>query len=118
MDKRLIGNAGEDFAADILEKKGYIILERNYFCRSGEIDIIAKDNEGFVFVEVKTRKNTAYGTPGEFVNFRKQQKIRFAALKYLKTDDVNMRFDIFEIIYEIKAGKFCVKEYNIIENAF
>ena len=118
MEKQIIGDAGEDFAAEILEDRGYIILDRNYLCKSGEIDIIAKDDDTFVFVEVKTRKNSLYGTPAEFVDFRKQRKIRSAALNFLKTDAVNMRFDVFEIIYEIIDNEFSVKDYNIIENAF
>ena len=61
MDKRYIGDLGEDFAAKTLSDKGYIILSRNYTCRTGEIDIIAKDKDTFVFVEVKTRKNNLYG---------------------------------------------------------
>ena len=118
MEKQIIGDAGEDFAVDILEEKGYLILDRNYSCKSGEIDIIAKDDDTFVFVEVKTRKNSEYGRPSEFVDFKKQRRIRSSALTFLKTDAVNIRFDIFEIIYEIRNSEFEVLEYNIIENAF
>lgn len=118
MDKRYIGDLGEDFAAKTLSDKGYIILSRNYTCRTGEIDIIAKDKNTFVFVEVKTRKNNLYGNPCEFVDYYKQKKIMSAALFYLKTDAVDMRFDVFEVLYEMKSEEFNVKGYNHIENAF
>ncbi len=118
MDKKYIGDMGEDFAADVLKSKGYIILNRNYSCKTGEVDIIAKDGTTFVFVEVKTRKNDLYGNPSEFVDFRKQRKIYSAAMWFLKTDAVDMRFDVFEVLYEIKDEKFTVASYNHIENAF
>lgn len=118
MDKRYIGDLGEDFAVNTLKDKGYIILSRNYLCKTGEIDIIAKDKETFVFVEVKTRKNNFFGNPSEFVDFRKQKKIVSAALFFLKTDAVDMRFDVFEVLYEMNGENFKVTDYNHIENAF
>ena len=59
-EKKIIGDAGEEFAESILIDKGYLVLVRNFSCKTGEIDIIAKDGDTFVFVEVKTRKNNLY----------------------------------------------------------
>lgn len=115
---KYIGDLGEDFAANVLSEKGYIILDRNYSCKTGEIDIIAKDEDTFVFVEVKTRKNNRYGNPSEFVDYYKQKRIMSAALIFLKTDMLDMRFDVFEVFYEMKNEEFYVTGYNHIENAF
>ena len=75
MNTRSVGNKGEDIAAAYLKKHGYTIVERNYNCRFGEIDIIAKQNSYIVFVEVKARSSTAFGMPREAVDWRKQQTI-------------------------------------------
>ena len=71
---RAIGNLGEDYAVKILKKNKYSILERNFTIRGGEIDIIAKDGEYLVFVEVKMRKTTDFGRPSEFVGLKKQEQ--------------------------------------------
>ncbi|CAG0930904.1 partial hypothetical protein, partial [Planctomycetaceae bacterium] len=63
MNKLAIGKQGEDEAAAFLEGKGYAVLERNYRCRYGEIDIVARDGRTVVFVEVKTRGSDRFGTP-------------------------------------------------------
>ena len=72
-EKKEFGNKGEDIAIEYLEKRGYIILERNFYCRQGEIDIIAKDKNEIVFIEVKSRSSIQYGCPSEAVN---KQKIK------------------------------------------
>ena len=71
--KKEFGNTGEDIATEYLEKQGYIILERNFYCKQGEIDIIAKDKNEVVFVEVKSRSDVGYGLPSEAVT---KQKIK------------------------------------------
>ncbi len=110
-----IGDFGEKAAAMHLKEKGYIIIEHNFRSRFGEIDIIARDIDGtYVFVEVKTRKNILYGRPSEYVDYRKQNKIRKTAMYYTHSDDVDMRFDIIEIIYSNEKAT----EINHIENAF
>jgi putative endonuclease len=73
--RRGVGARGEKLAADFLEKKGYIILQRNYRCREGEIDIIAQQGECLVFVEVRTRKSPGFGTPEESISFSKKEKL-------------------------------------------
>ena len=78
-----LGRTGERLAAESLERQGYRILERNFRCRYGEIDLVAEHEGDLVFVEVKTRRGTAYGRPEEAVNLRKQRKIIQVALFYL-----------------------------------
>lgn len=108
------GEAGELSAINYIKEKGYTIVERNYHSRYGEIDIIAKKDNVYVFIEVKYRKNTAYGYPREFVNIKKQDKIRKTALIYISERDLpgaDFRFDVLEI-----TRSFSNIEH--IENAF
>lgn len=118
MTAKEIGDFGEDKAAEFLENCGMTVLKRNYHARVGEIDIIAKDNDTIVFAEVKTRLSKDYGTPAEFVDFRKQEKIIKTAVYYLGTDDIDMRFDVIEVMYEIKEQVPKVTEINHIKSAF
>lgn len=115
--KKNTGKIGEDIAAKFLTRKGYRILERNWRIRSGEIDIVAKDKDTIVFVEVKSRSSTEYGTGEEAITPHKKEKIINAAkacLQY-KGEDQPCRFDVISILFE-KNGK--VKEINHIEDAF
>lgn len=102
MNKREIGTAYEDRAAQYLEQKGYQILERNYRCRQGEIDLVAMDGSYLVFVEVKYRSNRGKGHPAEAVNVRKQQRITRAAVYYCYKhripEDHPCRFDVVSIL--------------------
>lgn len=116
--KKEIGNFGEQAAADYLEKKGMKIIKRNFYCRVGELDIIASDGEYIVFVEVKTRKSAKFGRASEFVDFRKQQKIIKTALYYIGASDTAMRFDVVEVYYHEKGEERVVDSINHIENAF
>ena len=84
MDRRQLGKIGEDMAAEILRCKGYRILERNYRCRAGEIDIIADRYGELCFVEVKTRQGFNYGRPCEAVRYEKKKHIRSTAQQYLE----------------------------------
>lgn len=118
MTTKEIGNFGEDKAQEFLEKQGISVLKRNFYCRAGEIDIIAKDGETIVFCEVKTRLSKAYGTPAEFVDFKKQEKIIQTALYYLGSDDIDMRFDVIEVMYKISGDVMVVTEINHIKSAF
>lgn len=98
-----VGKQGENIAAAFLKSKGYTILERNYRCPSGEIDIICSFNGELVFVEVKTRRGTAFGVPQEAVTRRKQDHIRKSALNYMadaKHSYGNIRFDVIAILLE------------------
>lgn len=84
MTNQELGFVGENAAAEMLRVKGYKILQRNYRCKLGEIDIIAEKGSRISFVEVKTRRTDRYGRPCEAVDGRKQMHIRRAAVCYLK----------------------------------
>jgi len=94
------GNCGEFAACKYLISKGCDIISRNYSSLCGEIDIIFKDNEYLVFCEVKSRKNSDYGTAAMFVDFSKINKITKTALDYITKNNINdqdIRFDIIEV---------------------
>lgn len=103
-----IGRDGEELAVAFLTKKSYQILSQNYHSRFGEIDIIAKENDCIVFVEVKTRNNKSYGTPLEAINKFKLQKIIKTSqffLNQFKYGDVPYRYDAIEIMFEFGEAK-------------
>ena len=81
--RHITGRLGEDLAIKHLQENGYKIIQRNFECRQGEIDIIAKDKEEIVIIEVKTRKCLEYGKPAEAVDEKKQKHIYKAAEYYL-----------------------------------
>ena len=96
MNTKILGNAGEDLACRYLEKRGYKILERNkHYSRLCELDIIAQDKNTTVFVEVKTRKSDAFGTPAEAVTKTKLENIKKGVQYYLSENKVkNFRIDV------------------------
>jgi putative endonuclease len=99
-NKRLsLGRWGEKIALDFLKDQGMKILEKNFRCSAGEIDIIARSGRHIVFVEVKTRSSNLFGTPQEAVNQRKQQQIIRVAQWYLEQKPLNLqpRFDVLAI---------------------
>lgn len=116
--KRLrLGHDGEEIANEFLIKSGYSILTRNYRCKIGEIDIIARDGEFLVFIEVKTRTGSACGSPAAAVTFRKQRQISKAAQWYLAENglfDTPARFDVVAILIG-NGGKHLVE---LIPDAF
>lgn len=118
MTARENGRFGEDKAAEYLRKNGYRIVERNFSCRMGEIDIIAENGEYIVFAEVKTRKNDRFGQAMEFVTYSKQQKIKRTAMLYFFSHESELqpRFDVIEVY--IPDGIFGKVRVNHIENAF
>lgn len=94
-----LGKKGEDLAADLCKKRGLIVIEKNYRTPFGEIDIIAKDGDVLVFIEVKARAADTYGAPFEAVTQRKREKIRKVALSYIRRfkKEVPTRFDVISI---------------------
>ena len=102
MQKNIFGKKGEIIAANYLKKQKYKILEMNYKNKIGEIDIIAKDKDYLVFVEVKTRISSAFGDQLEEIDEEKQFKIRNVATMYLMKnkllDKVPIRFDAIAIL--------------------
>ena len=104
---RWLGLRGEDFAAKHLRALGYIIIARNHRSRYGELDLIARDGNTLVFVEVKTRKSDAYGSPLEAVTAEKQRQISRAALAWLKWKKLlnqRTRFDVVGLVWEPDAN--------------
>ncbi|SNZ09848.1 putative endonuclease [Persephonella hydrogeniphila] len=95
-----IGKIFEDKAVEFLKEKGYRILDRNFRTRTGEIDIVAKDKDTVVFVEVRYRKNLSFGFPEETVNRKKMKNILSTANRYISMknfSDFNIRFDVIAI---------------------
>lgn len=100
-DRIALGIQGENMAARYLQKQGYTILQRNFRCRNGEIDIICSREHIIIFVEVKTRISTSFGSPEEAITKTKQQHIHKAALTYLencKQSFLEIRFDVIGIL--------------------
>jgi len=113
---RQFGKQSESLAVRYLEKNGYVILERNYRIREGEIDIIAKDGDTIVFIEVKARRSGKFGNPKWAVTPGKQKKISLTALHYLKAtnrSNAKARFDVVTIRSEKNSS-----DMEIIKNAF
>ena len=103
--KQEIGKYGEALAENYLKQKGYKILQRNFRCKQGEIDIISVYQKYIIFVEVKTRCNFAFGRPIDAINFSKKQHMYNAAKYYLylyKKEKTNIRFDAVEVIIKGK----------------
>jgi putative endonuclease len=122
MNKRKYGTIGENVAVDYLVKSGFRILERNYRPgKLGEIDIIAMENEYICFIEVKTRTSNLFGTPAEAVGRGKIEKLRKLAWTYIKhrnLGEINMRFDIVEVIGNFSGDEFEPGQINLIRSAF
>jgi len=114
--KILLGKEGERIAELFLKKKGYKLVERNYRCAAGELDLIVLDQRVIVFVEVKTRTGMAYGTPLEAVEVRKQQKLIYAAQFFLNAKKLSQREARFDVVGISWPGVQPLVEH--IENAF
>ncbi len=115
--KKSFGEKGEEIAVKYLKKLGYEIVARNYRFGHGEIDIIAKDKDTLVFIEVKTRENLNFGPPELAVTKRKQQQIKKISEAYLyehNFSDTESRIDVIAILLE-RNGK---PKINHIINAF
>lgn len=115
-EKKEIGQKGENLAADYLQNAGYTVLERNYRCKLGEIDIIARDNDTLVFIEVRSRSSLAFGLPQESINRRKRHQISKVALEYMirrKLKNIPARFDVVAVSFEGRKEKV-----DLIKDAF
>jgi putative endonuclease len=112
-----LGERGETVACGFLRDHGYEILEKNYKCKLGEIDVIARRQGRLAFVEIKTRTSTQFGTPQEAVDLRKQEKIFHVAQWYLKEKKIlksPIAFDVVAILW--KKGQ--TPEIRLIADAF
>lgn len=110
------GRSGEALAVKILKKRGYRILEQNFSCGLGEIDIIARQGDTIVFVEVKTRSSAAYGPAKAAVTPAKQKKISLAAMFYVSAKGLNGCKSRFDVVAVDELGDKPLAE--VIENAF
>jgi putative endonuclease len=116
-NNKAFGAFGESIATDYLSENGYRVIERNFSCRSGEIDIIALHGDTVAFIEVKTRSSERFGLPSEAVSTAKQRKIVKTALYYLQKNrllDYMCRFDVIEIISDVESSR----RINLIQDAF
>ena len=115
-DRLHVGKLGEDLALKKLKKLGYRCIARNYRCPLGEMDLIARDGETLVFVEIKTRRDKSLGYAKEAVDKRKKRQLSKVALAYMKAEDccdVKSRFDVVAINF--KGDR---KQIEVIKNAF
>lgn len=109
--RRRLGIDGEGLAAGWYEQRGGVVLDRNWRCREGEIDLVVRAGRTLVFCEVKTRTSTRFGTPAEAVTVAKQRKLRMLAAKWLASHSERgpIRFDVAAVL---------TGEITVIENAF
>lgn len=116
---KLIGAWGEAIAAEYLRKKRYQIVASGFHSRFGEIDLIVRNRKYLVFVEVKLRKSSNFAQAREFVDFRKQEKLRTTASIYLSENPTNLqpRFDVIEI-YAPEGTLTVSPEIYHMEDAF
>jgi putative endonuclease len=114
--KQVLGKEGERVAEQYLKNKGYKLVERNYRCSVGELDLIVLDRRVVVFVEVKTRTGQGFGSPLEAVEFRKQKKMIQAAQYFLSEKKLHQRDARFDVVGISWPGREPVVEH--IENAF
>ena len=114
-----MGAWGESLAAAYLQKKKYTVLASGYRCRYGEIDLIVADKKHLVFVEVKLRKTNSFANAKDFVDYRKQNRLRTTAELYLSQNptDLISRFDVIEI-YAPRGIETEKPEIHHLEDAF
>jgi putative endonuclease len=105
--KDALGKWGEELAVDHLEAAGLVVLDRNWRCRDGELDIVAQDGDVLVICEVKTRSSTAFGTPAEAIDWRKAGRLRRLAAMWLVGSShwfESIRFDIVAVLKTPDGG--------------
>lgn len=111
-----LGQRAEGLALEYLESKGYQLIQQNFRCQLGEIDIIAKDGDCVCFIEIRSRSLKLYGVPEESITPLKQRRLTRVALAYLKSNrltDVNIRFDVVSILFD---GRY--PDISLVKGAF
>jgi putative endonuclease len=115
--RKALGSKGEDLAVQYLKRRGFKVIERNYHCSAGEIDLIAREKNTLVFVEIKARSSSDYGLPQDAVDRFKQKKLIEVARTYMAerhlTEDIAARFDVVAI-HLTPAGP----DIEVIRDAF
>jgi len=116
MERQALGQFGEHLAAEFYESRGFTVLDRNWRCREGELDLVVACGRLVVFCEVKTRRGSAYGSPAEAVTRDKQRKLRTAALHWLsqRRGRCETRFDVVSVTVAADAPP----RVECIANAF
>lgn len=114
--RQRVGSRGEDLAAAELTRRGYSILQRNYRCTAGEIDIVAYDGDVLAFVEVRTRRSDAFGTPEESVTRTKIRHLIECAETYLQEQLIEASWRIDVVAIELSLDGV-VKRLEVIQNA-
>ena len=112
----VLGKTGEDLACRELERRGYVIIARRYRRRGGEFDIIARDHETLVFVEVKARQDHAFGAAAEAIDWLKRRRMARLAVEYVmrhRLEDCSCRFDVVSI--HLDDGSPAIE---VFQNAF
>ncbi len=116
------GEHTENLACQYLENKGFKLIEKNFNCRVGEIDLIMKDNNSLVFIEVRYRRSNNFGSGAESITASKQAKLIKTASLYLqrhdKLDKYPARFDVVSITGFVETDNIKNIDFNWIENAF
>ncbi|MDP3787424.1 MAG: YraN family protein [Candidatus Omnitrophota bacterium] len=118
MRNKEVGDLGERLAAKFLRRGGYTILARKYRCKFGEIDIVAKDRNTLVFVEVRSRSDSGCGLPYETIDYKKREHIKRVAAEFLKRFnlfDYDCRFDCVSVLFD---DNFKPKQIELIKDAF
>ena len=116
IERKELGRRGEQLALRYLKKNGYRLIQTNYVCKLGEMDIIAQERDTLAFIEVKTRTTTEFGPPQLAVNSSKQRQLSKVALNYLKEkhlEEVKARFDVVAILLGQKG-----EQIELIRDAF
>jgi putative endonuclease len=116
--RRALGDAGENAVARWYADAGYRVLDRNWRCREGELDVVVARGQVLVFCEVKTRRSTAFGVPAEAVTFTKQRRLRTLAMRWLDAHPDararTLRFDVAAVLVPRDAPP----SIDVIEGAF
>ncbi len=113
--KIIIGKFGQKLAAEFLLKRGYKIINQNFYTRFGELDLVAQNEDQIVFVEVKTRSTQKFGLPEDALTKNKKEKMTSAALEFLEKNTINhdnYRFDLIAIEIDGKNKKAFIRQYK------
>jgi putative endonuclease len=105
--RRAVGAYGERVAARHLQDQGLVVLDRNWRCPDGEVDLILRDGDDLVFCEVKTRRGPIFGSPAAAVDHRKVRKLRQLALRWLDQSGIHpreIRFDVVEVLPQLRGA--------------
>lgn len=115
LEKNIAGEQNENLAVKFLRRRGYMILARRFRTKLGEIDIIAKDNDALIFIEVRSRSYTDFGAPCESINRKKQMHIINSAFIYLakyRLEDADIRFDVVAILKCAELGAIKIEHFK------